>query len=140
MSSVASLLFACLLLVPGLALIAMAIVSHVVRSRTRQQRATAVGMVVELIRQPRGGLAPVVEFTAPAGAAVRFNSAFSVMPTTHRVGETIPVLFDPSRPEAAEADTWMSRWFLTVLLAAFGAALLLVGAIGAVFFLIVAHQ
>jgi hypothetical protein len=141
MNPFAAVLLAFLLMMPGLALIATAIITHAVRSRARHQRVSAAGTVIELVRvSPRCSFSPLVEFTTPAGATLRFQSAFSSRPAMYQVGQTVPVLFNPSDPKKAEIDAWMSRWFQTVVLLGMGGIFLVLGTIGAFFILLFASR
>lgn len=101
------------------------------RTHTQEYVAASVhtsGTVIEVVSQTRtrGGehrplFYPVVEFKTPAGEVVRFQDRTGSNPPAHRVGETVEVLYDPARPEAATIASWTNLWLpSTVLLAAGG--------------------
>jgi hypothetical protein len=92
----------------------------------------AEGVVVELIARTSRGktrstvYAPAVEFQAN-GKTVKFVNATASSPPEHEVGERVPVLFDPARPENATIDTWMSRFFLPTIFLILGSLFAAIG-------------
>src|SRR4051812_70380 len=69
---------------------------------------------------------PVVRFSLPGGQTVQFSSGMSSNPPGYRKGEQVEVLYQPSQPYNAKLNSFGPLW---------GGALL-VGGMGAVFFLI----
>lgn len=65
--------------------------------------------------------APVVEFTAPeSGQTITFTSNSSSNPPAYDEGDDVTVLYDPAEPEEARIDSFMSLWFLPLLLLVMG--------------------
>lgn len=97
--------------------------------RTAQK---AEGVVVDLVSRTTTGkrrstvYAPAVEFPVN-GKTVRFVSSTASSPPEHEVGERVPVLYDPSRPENAEIDTWMARFFLPTVFLILGSIFTAIG-------------
>lgn len=95
----------------------------ILRSRRETSTATS-GVVVGLQKQvfnpgTSGVYCPTVEFTTASGERVQFQSSFGTMPASHKVGQTVKVLYDPHKPDAAEIDSGLSNWFVPGCLAAF---------------------
>lgn len=83
--------------------------------------ARASGTVVELARSREGGsYFPVVRFETPDGRTVTFRNRTGGDPPSHRVGETVPVLYDRAQPERAAIDTPSSLWLGPVLVGGLG--------------------
>jgi len=90
----------------------------------------AMGEVVALepSRGSRGGTVyrPIVRFAAPQGE-VTIAGEIASSPPAHRVGDLVPVLYDPDRPSAAAIDTFGERWFTPVVLGSLGLVTMAVG-------------
>jgi Protein of unknown function (DUF3592) len=70
---------------------------------------------------------PVVEFTAPSGATIRFTSGIGSNPPAWRVGEHVGVLYDPGNPQDATIDQYWQIWFFPTLFGIIGTPFLLIG-------------
>lgn len=69
---------------------------------------------------------PVIEFDSGAAARTTFRSDTGRrLPAP--VGDTLPVVFDPSRPTQAKAATFRTLWFFPLLTSAFTLPFLLAG-------------
>jgi len=107
------------------------------RAHTQEYIAASVhtsGTVIEIVSQTstRDGehrplFYPVVEFTTPAGQVVRFQDRTGSNPPAYRVGETVEVLYDPARPEAATIASWTNLWLFPIILLAAGGLFVLSG-------------
>ncbi|RJP46818.1 MAG: DUF3592 domain-containing protein [Anaerolineaceae bacterium] len=78
------------------------------------------GTVVRLNEQSdsEGGCCtyvPIVEFDA-GGRAFSFEGGTASDPPAYRVGERMPVLYDPANPETAQIDKWSERWLFPILI------------------------
>jgi hypothetical protein len=71
---------------------------------------------------------PVVEFRTREGQRIRIEGGISASPTPYRVGERIGVFYDPTDPSAALIDSFLERWFLSLLFGGFATVFTLVGA------------
>ncbi|MEB4589851.1 DUF3592 domain-containing protein [Candidatus Thiothrix sp. Deng01] len=90
---------------------------------------SAQGTVVELVRsrsRDSTTYAPAVNFTTHEGKPISFTSTTSSNPPSYTEGETVEVFYQADRPESAKINGFFSLW---------GGALIL-GGIGAVFFII----
>lgn len=81
---------------------------------------TATGTVVKLIEQSDGEggcctYVPVVEFEA-GGQVYSFEGGIASDPPAFEIGERVPVLYDPSNPQAAKIDRWSERWLFPILI------------------------
>ena len=107
--------------------------------------ATANGVVVDVAkvvqREQRGSSGheyyvdvtyfhPVVQFLTAREQVVRFQaSEGNSDPSTHRVGDSIRILYDPASPRNARLDTWFSRWGDSMILIVVGFALVVIPAV-----------
>jgi uncharacterized protein DUF3592 len=58
---------------------------------------------------------PVVEFNAN-GQTYSFEGDNASDPPAYRVGEEVPVLYDPARPETAQINKWTERWLFPIII------------------------
>lgn len=63
---------------------------------------------------------PVVQFQTPDGRSISFRSSSGSNPPAFAEGEAVQVLYDPSVPQRAKIDTFMSVWFGNLLLCVMG--------------------
>lgn len=97
------------------------------RYLSRALRSTGVVRSLTVGRTSRGAAYfPVIDFTTAAGVSVTAESKTS---SRRRVGDSIPVLYDPERPDDMQIDSGASRWSM-VMIAAFGAAIFLAIGLG----------
>ena len=87
----------------------------ITQRRKRAVSTSASGVVVELQKRvfnpgSAGVYCPVVEFRTGSGEVVRFVSSQGTMPATHKVGQTIKVLYHPQEPHTAEIESGLSNW------------------------------
>ena len=116
-------LFGTVFLLVGLAmLVVVAIVT--VNSLNKAGGIRVEGVVIEA----RDNQKPVVEFRTREGQRVRVEGSISASPTPYRVGERIGVFYDPADPSAAMIDSFLERWFTSVLFGGFAAVFSLIGA------------
>lgn len=54
---------------------------------------------------------PVVEFTAATGKRIEFVSSVGSSPPSHRVGEAVKVLYNPTNPQRARIKSFFQLWF-----------------------------
>ena len=78
------------------------------------------GTVVRLNEQSdsEGGCCtyvPIVEFNA-GGRAYSFDGGTASDPPAYRVGERVPVIYDPSDPQTAQIDKWSERWLFPIII------------------------
>jgi len=105
--------------------------------RQREASTFASGVVVALEKQvlnpgSSGIYCPTVEFTTVSGETVRFESSFGTMPASHKVGQTVKVRYDPTKPDSAEIDSGLSNWLvpgclMIFAMGAFFSSIMLVG-------------
>lgn len=83
----------------------------------------AEGKVIALeqnVPTGRGGYTynPTIEFTDGNGTVHIFKSKYGEGKNTYyptwEIGQTIPVIYDPSRPELAEIKSFRSQWLFAV--------------------------
>ena len=96
----------------------------------------AQGSVIEMVPvrdRETGSLtfAPLIRFQTTDGKTVEFQSTFQSNPPAYTAGQTVPVLYDPDRPNSAAIASLFSIWGVTIILSAVGAIFLVVG-IGAI--------
>jgi len=70
---------------------------------------------------------PVVEFTTATGKRIEFTGGVGSNPPSHRVGETVTVLYHPADPYSARIKSFIQLWFGFLIMFFLG---LVFGAIG----------
>lgn len=89
------------------------------------------GIVVDVISDHgyRGRIAyqPIVSFTDQTGQQRYFTSQVSSNPPAYAKGESVAVLYDPSRPDKAMIDSFVDRHLGSLMFGIMGAILALVG-------------
>jgi hypothetical protein len=80
---------------------------------------------------------PVVEFTSGTGKRIEFTSNVGSNPPSHRVGDSVKVLYNPADPDSARIKSFFQLWFvfiiffvLGLIFAAIGLTMILVRARG----------
>jgi len=66
---------------------------------------------------------PVVKFRTKDGEVVEFESPYGQNPPAYRVGQRVPVLYDPDRPEAAAIQSFVSPWLWCLVTGLLGVTL-----------------
>lgn len=95
--------------------------------------ARAEGVVIDLVRDRRPGLAyrvvfgTVVRFQDDAGAWRQFSEAVSSNPPPYQRDERVPVLYDPAAPDQAVIDSFRGRFLVPVIFAFVGTVFLVLG-------------
>ena len=79
-----------------------------------------------VIGAPDNGV-PVVELRDRAGRSIRIEGRISTSPSPYEVGESIGVFFDPATGQGI-IDSFVERWFVTLLLGGFGVVATAIGA------------
>jgi uncharacterized membrane protein len=86
----------------------------------------ADGTIVDLDYNGRS-YSPVVEFSVPSGAPIRFTSSIGSNPPSAQVGEHVGVRYTPNNPQDAVIDQYWQIWFFPTLLGIIGTPFLLFG-------------
>lgn len=92
--------------------------------------AIASGTIVALTENRDGdeiSYFPKIKFQTSLGLDVTFESEMGSSLETRRVGDTVAVRYRTDQPHAAEIDSFMSLWGLTLLFAVLGTVFLFVG-------------
>lgn len=84
------------------------------------------GEVVALRRSSKGGGAPDVAFTTRDGQPRVYRSTFYSTPS-YRIGDRVPIAYDPADPERVGLDTFSERWLLPAIFGGLGTVELIVG-------------
>jgi hypothetical protein len=95
--------------------LAWGIVVLIAQFRRDEKSGRVLGVVVDLQKRTftpgSGGVyCPTVEFTAPSGETIRFESSFGTMPASHKIGQSVNVKYDPNDPHKAEVDSGYGQW------------------------------
>lgn len=91
----------------------------------------AEGTVVELVRSRSSNsitYQPVVQFAGQSGQTIEFVSSISSNPPEYRIGQKIPVLYDPADPQDARITGFFSLWGGSAILGGMGGVFFLIGA------------
>ncbi len=127
----------------GLIFVAQGVITLARVRRFARRAVRTTGIVVDLARRwsdPGGPEStgsylyfPIVRFGTADGQAVEFRSPTGTSWRSRRVGQTVPVMYDPANPRDARIDTFMATSCLPigftlfgVIFVAGGAAILLV--------------
>lgn len=89
------------------------------------------GVVTDLIRSrssDSNAYYPIVRFEYEPGRPVEFQSSSGSNPASYSRGEEVRVLFAPGEPESARIDDFFSLWGAALIVGGIGAAFFLVGA------------
>lgn len=70
---------------------------------------------------------PVVEFTTATGKRIEFVSSVGSSPPSHRVGEAVKVLYNPTDPQSARIKSFFHLWFGFLIVFALGLIFAAVG-------------
>ncbi|MBI4477815.1 MAG: DUF3592 domain-containing protein [Acidobacteria bacterium] len=70
---------------------------------------------------------PVVEFQTPDGKGVKFTASSGSRPPSYSRGDRVPIRYDPSDPNVADIDSFVSRWLGTLALGVMGVAFVAFG-------------
>jgi hypothetical protein len=107
----------CLVVLFGFGVAAYVLYANKTEQTKWENQPTATGTVVELSKRvsaarPGSGIMyhPVVEFQAPSGETIRFESSFGSMPAGQRVGQSVQVHYNPDHPQEAEIESPVTRW------------------------------
>ena len=116
---------------PGLALLAGALVTGFIAARFHVSAERAQGTVVGntyISRSDRGGsYHPQVEFSTPDGQHHKFVGSMGSSPAAFIDGDRVPVLYDPKKPEQAAIDTWFQLYSVPLICFVMGCAFTLAG-------------
>lgn len=63
---------------------------------------------------------PELAFLTPNGEQVSFVASVGSDPPSHRVGERVPILYDPADPRRPSIDSFGQRWLLPMVFGFFG--------------------
>lgn len=88
------------------------------------------GTVTDLVYDRSGDSSvyyPVVEFRDATGRPFEFRSSSGSNPASYSVGESVPVLYAPGKPESGRINGLFSLWGLPLIIGILGGAFFLVG-------------
>ncbi len=121
----------------GLIFVAQGLVMLTRARRFARRAVRTTGAVVDLARRwsnPGGPgstgsylYVPVVRFATADGQAVQFQSSTGTSWRSRRVGQTVPVLYDPANPRDARIDTFLATGCLPVGFTVFGVLFVALG-------------
>jgi hypothetical protein len=70
---------------------------------------------------------PVYTFQDADGKQHEIHSSGGSYPPAYKVGDTVPVLYQPDKPDNAEIDSFLEVWLFPAMLAGFGCIDLVIG-------------
>lgn len=76
---------------------------------------------------------PTIRFQTASGQTLEFEFAQGTTPAAGKVGETVTVLYDASRPRDARVESFMTLWFRYLVAFIIGGAAMLFGAFTLIF-------
>jgi hypothetical protein len=94
----------------------------------------SMGTVVEMREQSdqesgSKNYAPIFTFKDTTQGEHTIESSFYAYPPLHRVGDSVPVLYQPDSPDSARVDGFWYHWGVTTLAGIFGVLLTTIGSI-----------
>lgn len=93
---------------------------------SQETTGTVVALNRHDLRNSRPTYAPVFTYRL-AGHTYRVTSEQATAPASYSVGESVPVRYNPARPEAGRLSSFTDRWLLVLLAAGVGGLLTLTG-------------
>ena len=115
----------------GLGMLAGAFFSFQSTSTFLETATAKPGVVTDLIysrSSDSGTYYPVVRFEDGQGRSVEFQSSSGSNPASYARGESVRVLFTPGESESARIDGFFSLWGMALIVGGIGAVFFLVGA------------
>ena len=97
---------------------------------------TTSGVVNEVIFMPVSDghiYRPKITFTTQTGETVPLTSVLMSNPPRFRVGQQVPVVYDPSNPSRAYIRSFSYLWFVSLLFGGLGSLLFILGMILMIF-------
>lgn len=108
------------------------------RTKSFSERAQqAKGTVTELVfdsDSEGSGYYTVFEYTALTGKTLQITSNLRTNPPSHKVGEVIDILYDPSKPHDARIKKSSTLYFVPILLGGMGFVFLCAGIVMVIVF------
>lgn len=99
---------------------------HFVQSASHAQG--TVTQMVERAGHDSGTVySPVYTFQDPEGKQHEIHSSGGNYPPAYKVGDTVPVLYQPDKPDNAKIDSFLEVWIFPAMFAGFGCIDLFVG-------------
>lgn len=107
--------FGCLIVLVAFGLLIGAVITYQRQNRQFAERVSVQGVVIALenrVMAPgkAGVYCPVVKFTPLNGQEIQFTSDFGTLPASHKVGQGVTVLYNPSNLQEAEVSSTLSRY------------------------------
>jgi hypothetical protein len=121
----------CALVSAGFAMTAVRI--YLRRRRFLDRAKPALGRVVDVTIRGVGRNAlsfPILAFRTESGEDQRAESQMGSGFRAFRIGETVPVRYDPTNPAIAEVDTFAVMWGLLLLRTGFALLFLIMAGVG----------
>lgn len=109
----------------GCTLALVAALTAIIRIKTLSGSVNGNGTVVDLHRTGRS-YRPVIEFTPPGQAPIKFESPIGSKPPLFHKGESVPVRYSPTNPSNVYVDRFWHLWFFPVLFGILATPFLLV--------------
>ncbi len=90
--------------------------------RLAREGESTIGHVVDMEESSDGEggccvYSPIIEFTAPNGRPVRFESSNASSPPAYRIGQEVEVLYNPNDPNDASINSFYELWLVPAILA-----------------------
>ena len=79
-------------------------------------------------------LAPLIEFTTLEGRTIEITGSSS-KPPRYKVGDTVEILYAPTKPEKAIINSFPEKWLLAVFLLSFSGMVAVTGGLALFLFL-----
>jgi hypothetical protein len=106
------------------------------RSRTQRFVESAVRGQAQVtgLEQRRGSRStvmyhPVLRFKTEAGAQHEVVSAVGSSPSPYKPGDTVPILYNPARPQEVRIHSFLHVWLFPIVLGGMGVIFLIVGGV-----------
>jgi hypothetical protein len=95
--------------------------------RTAHMTSGVVNEVILMHLQDGHSYKPMITFTTQTGETVPLTSVLMSNPPRFRVGQEVPVIYDPSNPHRAHIRSFSYLWFVSLLFGGLGSLFFMLG-------------
>lgn len=94
-------------------------------AKVKRTTESAVGTVIDLAGN-RKSYYPVISYTTKDGVERTYRSNYGSNPPIYKVGDTVPIFYDPAKPDIARVDNDLEGWFIPFGVGMGGVAFLII--------------
>jgi hypothetical protein len=106
------------------------VVTELIGVRARRQAFVVARTESGVKIEPKTRYRPQIRFTTDSGRAIELVGRVASRPARYKVGERVPVLYNPHNPTEAYLNSFWEIWFVTLMLVFFGLLTMGMGLLG----------